>query len=225
MAREPQDEIAWGNVLRQHVGRPKTEGFFRAFYPPLTALAATLDQMRDQRSLDELEGERLDLVGSIVGITRDIPNGIYLAYFGYAEQPAGRAYGQARYRADGEPAATSYTAPDEEYRSLIRAKISLNNGHGTAPEIAAAVRHVYQIDDVSVRDGAPGVIELWIGTIPSPDDQREFLIQPLLPRAAGVEVHINFYSPEYFGYAEQPGGRGYGQAPYARDARSNINPL
>ncbi len=225
MTRDAQDDIAWGHVLRQHVGRTQTEGFLRSFYPPLTAVSASLDQMRDKRSLDELSGEQLDLVGSIVGISRDLPNGIYLAYFGYAEQPAGRAYGEARYRADGDPTASSYTAPDAEYRSLIRAKISLNNGHGTAPEIVAAVRHVYQVDDVSARDGAPGVIELWIGMIPSADDQREYLIEPLLPRAAGVRVNITFYTPEYFGYAEQTGAQGYDLAPYARASSSNINPL
>jgi hypothetical protein len=225
MAREPQDDIAWGNVLRQHVGKPRTEGFFRSFYPPLTQAASALDAVRADRALDDAEGARLDLIGSIVGISRDIPNGIYLAFFGYAEQPAGRGYGQARYRADGEPAATSYNAPDAEYRSLIRAKIALNNGHGTAPEIVAALRHVYGVDLVSVRDGTPGAVEIWIGMIPSPDDQREFLVRDLLPRAAGVRINFNFFSPEYFGYAGQPGAQGYEQAPYARASSSNINPL
>jgi hypothetical protein len=225
MARAPQDETAWGNFLSQHRSKPLTEGFVRSFYGPLTATASTLDAMAASRSLDDLEGAQLDLVGSIVGVTRDVPIGLYLAYFGYAEQPAGRAYGVARYRADGEPTAQSYTAPDEEYRAMIRAKIALNNGHGTAPEIAAAVRHIYRIDLVSVRDAGPGAVDVWIGLIPSPDDQREYLIRDLLPRAAGVRVNFNFFTPAFFGYAEQPGATGYEQAPYARTASDNINPL
>jgi hypothetical protein len=225
MAREQQGDIAWSHILRQHVGKPKTEGFVRAFYGPLTAAASALDALGSDRTLDGAEGARLDLIGSIVGVARDVPVGLYLAYFGYAEQPAGRAYGVARYRADGEATAQSYTAPDEEYRAMIRAKIALNNGHGTAAEIVAAVRHVFKTDLVSVRDTGPGAFAIWVGIIPSPDDQREFLIRDLLPRAAGVRFTFNYFTPQFFGYAEQAGATGYEQAAYARASSDNINPI
>jgi hypothetical protein len=225
MARLPQDEVAWSHVLRQHANKPKTEGFFRAFYPPLTGAASALDGLVGDKGLDTAYGPHLDLIGSIVGITRDIPNGVYIAFFGFQSQPAGRAFGVARMRHDGEPIATSYTAADEEYRTMIRAKIALNNGHGTASEIAAALRRAFDVDLVSVRDGEPGVIEAWIGRIPSADDTTEALVDPLLPRAAGVRINYHYYTPAFFGFEGQPGATGFNQGAMARASSSNLNPL
>lgn len=225
MAREPQDAIAWSNVLRQHHDRPRTEGFFRAFYGPVTAAAAALDAIRSGRSLDDSSGARLDLIGSIVGVTRDVPNGLYIAYFGFGSQPAGRPFSVARMRREGEPIALSYTAGDAEYRSLIRAKIALNNGHGTAPEIAAALRAIFRVKQVSVRDVAPGEMEAWIGRIPQPDEVTGDIVQALLPRAAGVKLSLTYFSPAFFGFQGQPGATGFGQGPLARTSTSNLNPL
>lgn len=225
MARDPQDVTAWGNVLRQHADSPQMEGFFRAFYGPLTGAAAALDQIASSRTLDDAEGERLDLIGSIVGIGRDIPNGVYIAYFGFQGQPAGRAFGVARMRREGDPIALSYSAGDVEFRAMIRAKIALNNGHGTAPEIARALRSIFGVEQVSVRDVGPAAIEAWIGRIPAPDEVTGSVVQNLLPRAAGVKLNLTYFSPAFFGFVGQAGATGFGQGPMARTSTSNLNPL
>lgn len=225
MARKPQDEIAWSNMLRQHADRPGMEGFVRALLGPVNGVAGALDAIASNRALDGAEGRQLDLIGSIVGITRDVPNGVYLAYFGFQGQAAGRAFGVARLRREGEPIALSYTASDVEYRAMIRAKIALNNGRGTAPEIAAALRGIFRVQQVSVRDVGPAEIEAWIGRIPAPDEVTGDIVLALLPRAAGVKLNLVYFTPEFFGFSGQPGAQGFGLAPLARTSTSNLNPL
>lgn len=222
MARDPQDVIAWGNILGQHQKSPRVEGFVRAFYPPMTAAATALDRLGTALDIDTAEGPQLDLIGSIVGIGRSLPGGTYLAFFGFQGQAAGRAFGVARMRRDGEAIATAYTAPDEEYRALIIAKIALNNGHGTAPEIAAALARVFRVSSVSIRDVGVANFEAWIPRIPLPDEQTGAIIDSIIPRAAGVKFSLVYYTPEFFGFVGQPGATGFNLAPMARGSGSNI---
>ena len=204
MARTPQGDIAWGHVLEQHRRSPNAEGFFRAFYDPLTGLASGLDDLSLALVLDQAEGERLDLIGSIVGLGRELPTGITLLYFGFANQASGRGFGQARMRREREPIAATYTAPDVEFRAMIRAKIALNNGRGTAPELEAAGRTAFRWPHVSVRDAGPAHFELWIGREPEIGEVASATLSPLLPRGAGIGMSIGRQAVVlFFGFREQ----------------------
>jgi hypothetical protein len=194
MAREPEGDIAWGHFLRQHHGSPQAEGFARSFYGPMTTLATALDALTTALRLDDATGARLDLIGSIVGASRHIPQGITLGFFGFITQPSGRGFGIARMRHEGDPLFEAWTAPDVEYRSLIRAKIGLNNGHGTAAEIEAAAKAAFNAPVVSARDAGSAHIELWVGRIPGPDEGLGRVVPDYLPRAAGVSISIVFYA-------------------------------
>jgi hypothetical protein len=190
MARADQGDIAWSHVLDQHRASQTAEGFFRAFYAPLTGLANAFDDLTLALTLDQAEGERLDLIGSIVGIGRTLPAGITLLYFGFASQASGRGFGQARMRREREPISTTYIAPDAEFRPMIRAKIRLNNARGTAPEIEQASREAFRWPTVSVRDAGPAHFEIWIGREPEVGEVASATLSPLLPRAAGVGMSI-----------------------------------
>ncbi len=202
MANLPQDEIAWENFLSQHKNSPKAEGFARSFFVPMNDIARSAGQLVSALNLDEASGARLDLIGSIVGASRVMEQGIVLAYFGFISQESGRGFGQARMYHDGEPLAQSYTAGDDEYRILIKTKIALNNGHGTAPEIEAAAKYAFKAPTVSARDAGPGHVELWIGRIPNINEGLGRVIPDILPRLAGVRISIVFWSPDLpFGFS------------------------
>lgn len=216
MARATQGDIAWSHVLEQHRGSPNAEGFFRAFYDPLTGLAGALDDLSLALTLDQAEGERLDLIGSIVGIGRELPTGITLTYFGFASQASGRGFGQARMRREREPISATYIAPDAEFRPMIRAKIALNNGRGTAPELEAAARAAFRWPAVSVRDAGPAHFELWIGREPQAGEVASATLSPLLPRGAGIGMTVGRQNVVLvFGFKEQ-GLAGFGVGVMAR---------
>lgn len=201
MATLPQDEIAWDKFLSQHKNSPQAEGFARSFFMPMNAISSSLEQLTRALDLDSAQGARLDLIGSIVGASRYMPQGITLAYFGFVTQASGRGFGQARMYHDGEALAQSYTAGDEEYRILIKTKIALNNGHGTAKEIEDAARYAFRAPTASARDAGPGHVELWIGRIPNINEGLGRVIPDILPRAAGVRISLVFWNPELpFGF-------------------------
>lgn len=195
MAREPEGDIAWGNFLRQHHGSPNAESFVRPFYLPMTTIAKSAEDLTTALDLTGVSGARLDLVGSIVGASRYMPQGITLAYFGFISQPSGRGFGKARMRHEGEPMTQAYTASDVEYRTLIKAKIALNNGRGTSRQIADAAKIAFSAPVASARDAGPAQIDLWVGRIPSANEGLGRVIPDMLPRAAGVSINIVFWSP------------------------------
>lgn len=216
MTRPPEDDVAWGYFLPQHRNSVNAENFARSFFTPLNELARSLEDLLSALDLENASGERLDLIGSIVGASRYMPQGITLAYFGFAHQPAGRGFGRARMRHEGEPLTQSYTANDQEFKVLIRLKIMLNNGHGTAPEIAAAAKFAFRAPTASARDAGPGKIELWVGRIPSQDEGLGRVIPDMLPRLAGVSINIIFWEPLLpFGFANN-GHFGFGVGVLAR---------
>lgn len=201
MPREPEGDIAWGHILRQHEKSPKLEGFVRGFYGPMTSLATNLEALQTALRLDDATGARLDLIGSIVGASRYVAQGITLAYFGFATQPSGRGFNQARMRREGEPLTQAYTALDSEYRTIIRLKIAQNNSHGTAYDIEQAAKMAFKAPVVSARDAGTAHIELWVGRIPGVEEALGRVVPEMLPRAAGVSISIVFWAPNLpFGF-------------------------
>jgi len=222
MTREPQENIGWKNVLPQHRGKKKTEAVVKSLLYGLTITAAGLDALRGSLDLNTAEGARLDLIGSIVGQTRAVPAGLKLVFFGYAGKPSVTGYGRARYWRLGEQVLTSYTAPDAEFRRMIRGKIALNNAHGTAPQIVEAMKAVYNAP-ASARTVRGGVTDVWVGRIPDPSDALAVSPERFVLPASGVTARVIFWdSRGTFGYARQHKTVGYGKGPYARTPVSNI---
>lgn len=218
--RPSEGDTAWDHFLDQHHKSPKAEGFVRGFYGPMTAAATAAVALQSTLDVDAASGDRLDKIGTIVGASRYLPQGITLAYFGFITQPSGRGFGQARLRHDGEQTSASYTAGDSEYRTLIKAKIAQNNAHGTAQEIAEAAKLVFKAPVASARDNGPGKIELWVGRIPSADEGLGRVVPDYLPRAAGISISIVFWSPDLpFGFRSN-GHFGFGVGVMARSPLS-----
>lgn len=181
-------EVAWSHFLAQHVGKLYTESFVKAFYPPLDYLDSAQQQLYTLRWLETAQGVQLDGIGYIVGQSRVLESSVYVPFFGFITQPAGRAFGVARMRRKGEPYADSATMGDADYRAMIRVKIGLNNSHGTTEDIIKAVEGILGVTDVEVRDMGNANARLYVGgTLIVFPDYREELLKSILPKAAGVQ--------------------------------------
>jgi hypothetical protein len=202
MTRPSESDVAWGNFLSQHINAKNAENVVRPIFQPMDPAGQGLDAMRTQMDYSAVTGDRLDKIGSIVGANRYLPQGLKLVFFGFITQEAGRGFGQARMRHENEPLAEAYTLNDVEYRQIIKAKIALNNGHGTAREIEDAAKIAFRAPVASARDAGPGAIELWIGRIPGADEGLGRVIPDFLPRLAGVRISIKFWNPQLpFGFS------------------------
>lgn len=189
-----QGAIAWGNWLSEFAGKPALYALVTSLQLPNTFLSSALGQLLNGRGLDTASGVQLDGIGSIVGQPRTITNALYLAFFGYVGQTAGRAYGVARYRRENESFATSVELDDAGYRLLIRLKIILNNAHATEPDILSAARLMFGTDLIVVSTTGPGQVTVSVGI---PLDQSDTLLDEakgFIPRAAGVAVTFTTFS-------------------------------
>lgn len=125
----------------------------------------------------------------------------------------------ARLRREYEPNVSGSTKLlDTEYRKLLYWKIALNNGHGTAPEIAQAVKAIFDATVVRVKDMGNAKVGVWFNT--TPETNPAMLVNPdrWVPKLAGVGVDL-LTSPDEktFGFITQ-GLFGFGEGILARGA-------
>jgi hypothetical protein len=216
-------DIAWSHFLAQHVNKSNTENFVKAFYQPFNVLDKALNDLYTKRWLDIAEGVQLDGIGSIVGITREVPNSVYLPFFGFTSQPSGRGFGEARMRRRREPYATSNFLGDEDYRIALHSKIALNNGHGTAEELMYAVNTALRVTGTRVLDVGNGNARIYINDFILPNDPRYSILLDNLAKAGGVKLWPYFVDVDFtFGFLNQQIYYGFGIGILARSPGSNI---
>jgi hypothetical protein len=214
-------DIAWRHFLAQYPDGTRLEAFARALYAPAQVLQSALKALYDERWLDTAVGAQLDGIGEIVGQSRVIDDVFFVTFFGFLGQPNVGGFGingeatpgSGRLRHQEEPnIGGSTTLLDAEYRKLLYWKIALNNGHGTAPEIAAAVRSIFDATIVRVADLGNAKIAVYFNT--TPEANPAFLTNPArwIPKLAGVgiEVLITTPSDHPFGFSNQ-GLYGFGE--------------
>ena len=195
-----------------------------------------IDSFSDEFDLDNATGDRLDIIGRLVGIDRIVPFVVAKIAFGFSENPNARGFedkfnplaDRAPFQDKFERDYTSLQLDDLAYRFFIRAKISRNTG---GP---------YLVDDraLSIQDsvntlfsGSAYVIDqknMTLVLYVSPRFNFERLLAiirlDLLPKPQGVRYKIITQAgpSETFGFADnvnalpfadkfdmanQPGGR------------------
>src|SRR5690606_9849776 len=179
--------IGWRNFLAQYGDSPRLESIVRALYAPLNSNQVAIRQLFEDRWLDTAVGRQLDGIGEIVGQPREISDTIFVKFFGFQGQPGALGFGQARFRRSYEKAVSGSTRLlDNEYRKVLYWKIAVNNGHGTAPEIIAAIKPIFDVEHVRIKDVGNAKFDLWVSRIPGPNDP--LMVNPYrwIQKAAGV---------------------------------------
>lgn len=208
--------IGWSHWLAQFDDGTRLEATVKALMQPLNAHQAALLQLLNDRWLDTAVGAQLDGIGEIVGLPRTINDVVYVEFFGFLGQPGVSGFGEGRMRRQYEPTTGgSTTLLDPEYRRMLYWKIAVNNGHGTTPEIIAAVKPILNVTRVVVQDIGNAKIAVWVNRLPGPNDP--FMINPQrwVPKAAGVGLRITASTDVPFGFVEQ-GFYGFGVGVMAR---------
>jgi hypothetical protein len=118
-------------VTSQHRDKPK-------FMASLTAVLQPLADMRDlvmglpaSFDLDTAVGAQLDVVGLWVGVGRALAIPITDVFFAF--DTAGVGWDEGSWWSPGDDTTHLYNLPDDQYRTLLRAKIVANHWDGTIP--------------------------------------------------------------------------------------------
>lgn len=208
--------IGWGHWLSQFRDGSRIEATVKAMLQPLNGAQAALLQLLDERWLDTAVGAQLDGIGDIVGLPRVISDVMYVEFFGFVGQPGIAGFGEGRFRRSYESVVGgSTTLLDPEYRRLLYWKIAINNGHGTTPEIIAALKPILDVDRVIVQDMGNAKIAVWVDRLPGPSDPLMINAERWVPKAAGVGLTLTASTDMPFGFLEQ-GFYGFGVGVMAR---------
>lgn len=209
-------KIAWQHWTAQFANSPRLEALVKALYAGVEDFPL-LELLKD-RWLDTAYGAQLDGIGQILGQPRQIADTVYVPFFGFYGQPNTRGFGEARIRREGEKVLSGYTTLlDREYRKILYWKIAVNTGHGTFPEINAAIQNIFDAQYVRMQNTGNASFSIWISKLPGPNDPLAHNARKWIPKAAGVGVTIITGSTENpFGFKEQ-GFYGFGVGTLARE--------
>lgn len=164
-------------------------------------------------------GVWLDLIGAIVGQTREIPNAIDYSYFGYAGQPTAAGYGQARYYVQGDPLSASSILADDEYRKVILARVARNYGDISEVGVVEGLQNIFNTNQIYINTPSGGKFTVYIGAPTTMVDDAILGELDIIPRGAGIGVSIvaSGLPSLTFGYRDQaPNFAGYGVGSYAK---------
>jgi hypothetical protein len=157
----------------------------------------------------EARGVWLDLIGAIVGQSREIPEAILFEYFGYLGQDNSTGYGQARYYQKGDPLTDSSILPDEEYRQVILARVARNWGDVSEVGVVEGLQNIINTQSIFLdRADQGGSFRLYIGAAIDRNSAAIIRALDIIPRAAGVGVSLitSGEPSKTFGYRDQPPG-------------------
>ncbi|GAB1578681.1 DUF2612 domain-containing protein [Bordetella petrii] len=213
--------IAWNHWLTQFEGKPRLQALVRALLQPADGLQGALRDLYEKRWLDTAEGKQLDGIGEIVGLSRVVEKAVYVQFFGFNGQPNIGGFGEARMRHRFEQSvAGSLTLLDHEYRKLLYWKIALNNGHGTTPEIIAAIKPIFDVSRVIVENAGNAKITVWMNRLPKPGEALLNDPERWIPVAAGVGIkRVTVSGEKPFGFKNQ-GFFGFGVGVFAHNIKS-----
>ena len=188
-------------------------------------LAENYDRLQDILSyiqtinIYEARGVWLDLIGVIVGQSREIPAALSFEYFGYVGQTATTGYGKARYYRKGNPLTASSTLPDDEYRQVILARVARNWGDISEPGVVEGLQNIVNTNDIYIdRDIAGGSFRIYIGADIDLNTRSIIAALDIIPRGAGIGLTVVTSGEQNttFGYRNQlPAFAGYGVGRYA----------
>ena len=195
-----------------------------------------IDSFSEEFDLDNATGDRLDIVGRIVGIKRIVPFVVPKIAFGFDENVNARGFDdkfspladRAPFQDKFERAYTSLQLDDTAYRFFIRARIAKNvGGPYLADDQGLAIQEVVSalFDGLAYAiDKKDMTLNLYVSTQFNLDQLRAIIRLDLLPKPQGVRygVIVQAGPGETFGFSDnvtalpfadkfdlinQPGGR------------------
>lgn len=203
-------ESAKGLILNQLSESPNYAEVIRLLCEDFDGASDIYDYIAKNLTLDKAKGVWLDLIGDIVGVSRQFEKVIQPTYFGFSGQSHIAGFGNARFYDEGDNVTASSLLNDPEYRVVIHARIARNFGDVSEIGVATSLVNMTNADNVLIYQAGAAAFNAYIFGAISDNIKQILDGTDILPRAAGVKVNL-FYSNdmEIFGFADQPFSVGF----------------
>ncbi len=114
-------------IILQYYSKSKATAEMELYASEFENVFDFLNDFVNQFDIDKATGDRLDLIGKIVGVSRIVEGGVVKYYFGFSGAVGALAYGEGRYRGANDDTTANSTLDDGTYRVFIKAKVAKNN--------------------------------------------------------------------------------------------------
>lgn len=209
-------------LITQYWGLTKAKGEIEAIVTNSEKTFSIIDQFTKAFDIDTATGNRLDIIGSWVGMPRVIPNELPKIFFGFEGASNTRGFSRLSdptvvggpFRKLNQPQYTDLVLNDTDYRFFIKCRIACNSVHAVMKnEAHNSIQDVVQVlfpNGAYVVDTLKMHLVLYVfGDV----DSRKLTILSdldLLPRSQGVYYTIiKVPTVPYFGFAGDPNARGF----------------
>ena len=183
-----------GLITSEHQNQPN----FMAMIALVTGIGVqiqtTIASMVPLFDIDSAVGNQLDIIGQLVGISRNVNIPIASVYFSWDGTNGYIGWDGGNWQPFNAPS-TVTTLPDDSYRTLIRAKIAANNWDGTTEGAYTIWTQVFPDINILIQDEENMSYDLAIVSA-VPDALTQALItQGYIPlRPEGVRIN-NYFIP------------------------------
>ena len=211
-------------LIVQYRAKPKATAEISLLASQYCKVFSMLDDFALKFDLDTAGGDQQDLLGKIVGISREVPNVVPKIFFGFENEPNTRGFADfanpgiigAPFFDLTEPAYTALQLNDADYRFFMKAKIAINTTYQSMVSDIHPNAIVEQIG--RLFQGFAFVIDNFTMTLVL-QVSYEFdtlilsLVKKLqlLPRPQGVRYNIRQIEfDNTFAFLGYPDGKGFG---------------
>jgi len=211
--------LAESRLATQYSYSLKLIAYIKALLHEADTLESVFRDLLENRWIETAVGVNLDILGSIVGQTREFIDAEIFDYFGFADNPIAQSFGTlsdvgigGRFRVVGEATQGVRLLTDDEYRVFIKARILRNSTSSTPEEIITQFRFLFDSPIVIIREGLKASYEISIGRRLSLNEKSIISQTNIVPKTAGVSASYitEFDSNDFFSFKTIPGSLGFG---------------
>tara|TARA_R100000656_G_scaffold122612_1_gene98332 strand:+ start:438 stop:1169 length:732 start_codon:yes stop_codon:yes gene_type:complete len=198
-------ETAVTRVTQQFRGKPVFERYLKLLLSGFDEIQDAVRQLQVERSIDTAIGTQLDVIGDIVGRSRETVTAELFEYFGFFGHPQADTFGSLN---DFSVGSTWYSLggsigrarqpSDEEYRLILKAKILKNRTLSRPEDVIEAYRFLFGTSAVYLEEYGPAAVRIGIGKILSSVERGLLFdltgVGPLLPKTIGVNYSYSEYN-------------------------------
>ncbi|SEO76167.1 Protein of unknown function [Luteibacter sp. UNC138MFCol5.1] len=209
-------------LIWQYQGKPRATATADLLASTFGDGWAGLSALRGVLDIDTAAGINLDLVGKHVGQSRILPMITPRGLFGFEGAEGAKGFslggdGGGRWYRLGDPIADSVVLNDDDYRFLIRCRVTRNYTVGTMPNVEDALAFIFG-QGAEAYDQFDMSFTVVLRDVAITDFKRHAITTlDILPRPAGVRIRFVLAADANpFGFYGVPGARGFNSGKFAR---------
>lgn len=198
MAIRDHVEIAKGRLIGRYAEADNLQNLISAFMQPAVSLEEQFNNLHTLRFIDTAGTAVLDMIGDIVGQPRILLDADIFPFFGFEGAAAAEPFGSSQDASVGglfaslrEPTSGNVRLNNDDYRTLIRARIVKNYGGVTREGLISLVKFIFGDIAVSIEEGT---LSFSVNILKDLSSIERYLIQEsgLLPKPFGISVSYGF---------------------------------